>query len=96
MSELRYVHALLDAYRITWKVYNIGGVCSVAGTLLMTSMPTSRLSTKMVRSVSSPLGTGATFRIVVCNQRGHPPSLLPLWPVHSYLSSRTGRRRLEN
>src|SRR5215469_17190886 len=47
---------------------DISGVCSVAGTLLMTSIPTSRLSTKMVRSVSSPLDTGATFRVVVCRR----------------------------
>src|SRR5918992_1813097 len=30
---------------------DISGVCSVVGTLLMTSKPTSRLSTKMLRSV---------------------------------------------
>src|SRR5215467_13005948 len=32
---------------------DISGVCSVAGTLLMTSKPTQRLSTKMMKSVSS-------------------------------------------
>ena len=36
---------------------DISGVCSVAGTLLMTSKPTQRLSTKMVRSVSSAVDT---------------------------------------
>src|SRR5580704_1767442 len=51
---------------------DISGVCSVAGTLLMTSIPTSRLSTKMVRSVSRTLDTRATFRVVACGQRGHP------------------------
>src|SRR5579859_3951912 len=43
---------------------DISGVCRVAGTLLITSIPTSRLSTKMVRSVSSPLGTGGTSGVV--------------------------------
>ena len=32
---------------------DISGVCSVAGTLLITSKPTSRLSTKMVMSANS-------------------------------------------
>ncbi len=32
---------------------DISGVCKVAGTLLMTSKPTQRLSTKMVTSTSS-------------------------------------------
>src|SRR5579875_85158 len=44
---------------------DISGVCRVAGTLLITSIPTSRLSTKMVRSVSSPLGTGSAPLVVV-------------------------------
>src|SRR3981081_3783968 len=39
---------------------DISGVCSVAGTLLITSKPTQRLSTKMVRSVSSAVDTGRT------------------------------------
>src|SRR5260370_16711136 len=39
---------------------DISGVCSVAGTVLITSKPTQRLSTKMVRSVSSAVDTGRT------------------------------------
>src|SRR6516165_4118781 len=39
---------------------DISGVCSVAGTLLITSKPTQRLSTKMTRSVSSAVDTGGT------------------------------------
>src|ERR1700728_3514115 len=41
---------------------DISGVCSVAGTLLMTSKPTQRLSTKMVTSTSSAgYDTGSLF-----------------------------------
>src|SRR6266702_2924935 len=36
---------------------DISGVCSVAGTLLMTSKPTHRLSTKMMKSVRSMRGS---------------------------------------
>src|SRR6266545_1629782 len=39
---------------------DISGVCKVAGTLLMTSKPTHRLSTKMTRSVSSAVDIGRT------------------------------------
>src|SRR5258708_416390 len=39
---------------------DISGVCSVAGTLLITSKPTQRLSTKMVRSVRNAVDTGRT------------------------------------
>src|SRR5215467_8553630 len=39
---------------------DISGVCRVAGTLLITSKPTQRLSTKMTRSVSSAVDTGGT------------------------------------
>src|SRR5262249_30758320 len=41
---------------------DISGVCRVAGTLLMTSKPTSRASTKMVMSVSRALVTGWHLR----------------------------------
>src|ERR1700691_2570070 len=37
---------------------DISGVCSVAGTLLITSKPTQRLSTKMTRSVRSAVDIG--------------------------------------
>src|ERR1700749_2797844 len=37
---------------------DISGVCKVAGTLPMTSTPTSRASTKMVRSVTSAVDIG--------------------------------------
>src|SRR5689334_3288121 len=36
---------------------DISGVCSVAGTLLMTSKPTHRLNTKMMKSVRSMNGS---------------------------------------
>ncbi len=39
---------------------DISGVCRVAGTLLMTSKPTQRLSTKMTMSVRSAVDTGGT------------------------------------
>ncbi len=42
-------------------VADISGVCSVAGTFPMTSMPTSSASTKMVRSVTRAVDTGASF-----------------------------------
>ena len=41
----------------------ISGVCRVAGTLLITSKPTSRASTKMVMSVSSSVVTGWHLRV---------------------------------
>src|SRR6185437_3848096 len=49
-------------------VADISGVCSVAGTLPMTSMPTSRARMKMVRSVSSAVDTGASVSL---QQAGH-------------------------
>src|SRR5271154_1027322 len=42
-------------------VADISGVCSVAGTFPMTSMPTSSASTKMVRSVTRAVDTGASL-----------------------------------
>src|SRR6516162_5289022 len=42
-------------------VADISGVCSVAGTFPITSMPTSSARMKMVRSVSSAVDTGASF-----------------------------------
>src|SRR5581483_12482140 len=51
-------------------VADISGVCSVAGTLPMTSMPTSSARMKMVRSVSSAVDTGVSF-IRSGDQRGH-------------------------
>src|SRR5712691_2954511 len=42
-------------------VADISGVCSVAGTFPMTSMPTSSASTKMVRSVTRAVDTGASW-----------------------------------
>src|ERR1700761_5685843 len=44
---------------------DISGVCRVAGTLPITSMPTSNASTKMVRSVTSAVDIG--------------PSVVPGW-----------------
>src|SRR5256885_183017 len=41
---------------------DIGGVCRVAGTLLITSKPTHRLRTKIVMSVSSAVDIGSTSR----------------------------------
>src|SRR5260370_29694662 len=41
-------------------VADISGVCSVAGTFPMTSKPTSSASTKMVRSVTRAVDTGAS------------------------------------
>src|ERR1700728_4196274 len=40
---------------------DISGVCRVAGTLPMTSMPTSSASTKMVRSVTSAVDIGPSL-----------------------------------
>src|SRR6202042_3036727 len=40
---------------------DISGVCRVAGTLPMTSMPTSSASTKMVRSVTSVADIGVSL-----------------------------------
>ena len=40
-------------------VADISGVCSMAGTFPMTSMPTSSARMKMVRSVSSAVDIGA-------------------------------------
>src|ERR1700761_8809286 len=42
-------------------VADISGVCSVAGTFPMTSKPTSSASTKMVRSVTRAVDTGASL-----------------------------------
>ena len=39
---------------------DISGVCKVAGTLPMTSMPTSSASTKMVRSVTKAVDIGVS------------------------------------
>src|SRR5512142_1948887 len=42
-------------------VADISGVCSVAGTFPMTSKPTSSAMTKMVRSVTRAVDTGASL-----------------------------------
>src|SRR5512140_2852925 len=42
-------------------VADISGVCRVAGTFPMTSMPTSSASTKMVRSVMSAVDIGVSL-----------------------------------
>src|SRR5258708_30043782 len=51
---------------------DISGVCSVAGTLLITSKPTQRLSTKMVRSVRSAVDTGRTSSGLGQGGMNHP------------------------
>src|ERR1700758_3939244 len=51
---------------------DISGVCSVAGTLLITSKPTQRLSTKMVRSVRSAVDTGRTSSRLCQGRMNHP------------------------
>src|SRR6201995_803532 len=50
-------------------VADISGVCSVAGTLPMPSMPTSSARMKMVRSVSSAVDTGVSLNWL--QQAGH-------------------------
>src|SRR5580698_7682010 len=45
---------------------DISGVCSVAGTLPITSMPTSSASTKMVRSVTSVADIGVSLGLGSC------------------------------
>src|SRR5580704_178599 len=44
---------------------DISGVCKVAGTLLMTSKPTQRLRTKMMKSVRSKGSSGSLGRVAV-------------------------------
>src|SRR5580704_4123955 len=51
-------------------VADISGVCSVAGTLPMTSMPTSSASMKMVRSVSSAVDIGTFLGVRIGGQQG--------------------------
>src|SRR5580698_4176080 len=55
--------SMAPASTIPWIEFaaDMSGVCRVAGTLLMTSIPTSRLSTKMVRSVSSVADMGVAL-----------------------------------
>ena len=49
---------------------DISGVCRVAGTLLMTSKPTHRLSTKMMKSVSSMVPISRSLGRGLSGQRG--------------------------
>src|SRR5258707_15495377 len=51
---------------------DISGVCSVAGTLLITSKPTQRLRTKMVRAVRSAVDTGRTSSGLGPGGMNHP------------------------
>src|ERR1700735_3296439 len=54
--------SMAPASTIPWMEWaaDISGVCRVAGTLLITSKPTQRLSTKMVRSVSRAVDIDVT------------------------------------
>src|ERR1700745_3057234 len=52
-------------------VADISGVCSVAGTFPMTSMPTSSARMKMVRSVSRAVDTGVSLGFFGGEQGGH-------------------------
>src|SRR5258707_11956753 len=52
-------------------VADISGVCSVAGTFPMTSKPTSSARTKMVRSVTRAVDTGASLGFGWLEQAGH-------------------------
>src|ERR1700683_2170701 len=51
-------------------VADISGVCSGAGTVPMTSMPTSSPRMKMVRSVSSAVDIGASLEVRFGGQQG--------------------------
>src|SRR5271170_501268 len=53
---------------------DISGVCSVAGTLLITSKPTQRLSTKMTRSVRSAVDIGTSSGL--CQGGMNHPALI--------------------
>src|SRR4051794_38936760 len=54
---------------------DISGVCSVVGTLLMTSKPTSRLSTKMLRSVRNSALISRSRSFLGCLFRRWPDDL---------------------
>src|SRR5580692_2615064 len=62
-------------------VADISGVCRVAGTFPMTSMPTSSARTKMVRSVTRAVDIGASLGLWLGSEQGghallHDPSVV--------------------
>ncbi len=56
---------------------DISGVCKVAGTLLMTSKPTQRLRTKMMKSVRSMKAFLQVSRLTAVSGRCREPVAVP-------------------